>query len=174
MSATMIVGKYYRVPVVEASIDMRVGFYVVLGAWHEDKQWINFEKHHYHLDLRFAPQWIIDSRRWPHSIAVHDPLILSGPFMRRRKMRREMPLFPIARGYIDGHPFPALCSAFADSQLGPHQQCPHKGLSLASLQPVNGVLVCPLHGLCFDAASGRNIAPTVAAERISPAVAVTA
>lgn len=164
------VGRYYQVPAVLASIDFVTDWYVILGTWHEDAEHLNFPSHHYHLDLRFAQPrlFVRDSpSQHPASIAVTD--IIEGPVTKRRKMRRRMPVFPatnkIHAQQINktrerrGATFPLLVHAYRDSRLTAHGHCPHKGMDLSGINPVNGIVVCPLHGLCFDAESGKALDP---------------
>lgn len=36
-------------------------------------------------------------------------------------------------------------------------KCPHRGHDLRTCPVVNGVIECPLHGLVFDAKTGKNL-----------------
>jgi hypothetical protein len=170
MSDEWIAGNTYNVPCVEATVHGRRGTFVVFGPWHEDSEHLSFDAHHYHLDLRFAPDWVFSYGTPPAALAITE--VCSQVNFRRRKMRRAMPIFPFVRyrtGRLcgNGPTFERLAAAFSKSRLGSHLQCPHKGASLAHLPAVCGVLVCPLHGLCFDERTGNAIDPVEADRRMS-------
>jgi hypothetical protein len=188
MSEPWQVGKYYRVPCVRAFVNMVTDWYVVLGPWHEDAEHIGFKDHHWHLDLRFAPKRIMQHREnHPSGIAITELMtdfVGDGKLhWKRRKMLRQMPMFPctraFARYYQPGRRvFPDLVHAYASSGITPGGHCPHKGFDLSSTPAIQcgdqSVIVCPLHGLCFDEQTGEAIDPLAVEHKLMAAHGVPA
>ena len=182
------VGKYYNVPTVESRDDI-VGIdylfcWPIIGPWHHDKEYIHVNDEHYHIDWRFVPERIfLLFLPTPHGKIISDHNHMEpSVIMRRRKCRRLLPVFPVMRQPLRRQwqgiaitkkddiaaeipptiMFEELHKAFEGKSLGQHMQCPHKGAPLESIAPINGVIVCPLHGLCFDAETKCAISPAQA------------
>lgn len=172
------VGKFYRVPTVHGEWNGMITNWPILGPWHEDKELVpHFTDYHYHFDFRFMnrEEWARHRHDKPHGAVLwHAPererysgsSVHLGPIvMRRRKCHREMPTFPI--DYLRGeHPLPLVYQKHKADSLGANMQCPHRGVSLESIKPICGVIVCPLHGLCFDSETKKVIDPKLAVERM--------
>ncbi len=77
--------------------------------------------------------------------------------MKRRKCVRSYLEF-IIEWRRDTRPMAALIAKFAGQECAAGKGgwiCPHRKASLGSIQPVDGIITCPLHGLRIDAASGK-------------------
>lgn len=165
------VGKYYRVPTVVASIEGRRRRWPIIGPWHEDIEHIGVEGKHWHIDWRFVPQRLADQiGPYPHGVVIFEQAQPEAVEYHRLKCKR-IAIFPFKRKRFDESrsqvtTFEQLHPAFEASRLSEHKHCPHQGADISSVAPVCGIIVCPLHGLCFDAVTGKNISPDVAIERI--------
>lgn len=151
LTAPPVVGQYYLVPIVHGMWCGRTAWYAVMGEKHEDSKFFNFEKQHYHLDRRFLPNHKSDD-----AVAkpFHDmPVIsLSAPKLGLRKCQQVMipfPIYPKQVRAMQRHLAGAQCQAHATGWV-----CPHRGFRLGSIEAVDGIIRCPLHGLQIDAASG--------------------
>ena len=163
-------GHVYRVPVVRGTWWSWTRDWVVLGPRHEDAEFIDFPHQHYHLDPRFVPLTV-----WRDAQESASGLrrILGAPLMnglnpthewsppeplgvRRRKMLRSVPEWMIA-GAFNAAPWEAkLRAAYADDRLR-DGVCPHRGADLRGMEPdEHGCVVCPLHGLRWNVATGRS------------------
>lgn len=177
---TYEVGKFYRVPTVQATWHGMVSNWPILGPWHEDSKLVSFDLWHYHFDFRFMNrrEWSRQRHDRCHGGILHNykekkyggvvvnEAMNCGPIvMRRRKCHREMPTFPVAssNGVVA---LPKVYEFHKSDSLGANMQCPHRGVSLESIKPICGVIVCPLHGLCFDAETKKVIDPKLAAKRM--------
>lgn len=146
-------------------------------------EFFSFELLHYHVDPRFLTRsqrniagracHATDGRRnrvnarcqsAPISklttreideIGGADPPIT--PALRRRKCLSTDTEFQ----FFDKRPIAALQRAYSDHLCGGKPGawiCPHRGAPLVTIEPVDGVLTCPLHGLRIDAESGTVLA----------------
>lgn len=159
----LVVGRFYEVPCVFYPWFGRKEWWPVIGHRHSDKRFLNFPHVHYHVDGRFltAPQARFATRygRPLTQVLAASPLHTRGeetpavPTMKRRRCRvaaipygfpRERLILGIAEHYA-GH----QCRASEHGWV-----CPHQHVPLGSVAPINGVVTCPLHGLCIDAATG--------------------
>lgn len=150
-----IVGRFYLVPTVRTAWCGKLADWPVIGPKHDDREFFAFSEPHYHLDARFlrpGHPGIHKTLNYP----VHWPRGLDGvmpkPVWRRRKCQRTTNDFNPHHATIT-----AMCVAFAGRQcaLGPGGWiCPHRKAALGSVVPVDGIIICPLHGLKIDAATG--------------------
>ena len=62
----------------------------------------------------------------------------------------RMPRYPFAPPWYE-----KLAASVQDKPLGPRRICPHKGADLSRMPVRDGCVTCPLHGLRFDAETGR-------------------
>lgn len=174
VSGPLVVGQFYLVPCVRGQWigqprrrrvwdhAIVVAYWPVIGPEHEDGQFFGFDTPHYHVDARFLPLddgridqtltyplhgrkglWTTDGKSEP----------LPKPVWRRRKCIRAGTGFdpwnstPIRK--MREHFAGAQCARNAGGFVCPHRQAP-----LGSVVPKDGVIVCPLHGLRIDAATG--------------------
>lgn len=148
-----VVGQFYLVPIVHGKWFDREGDYPVIGNRHNDIEFFNFERAHYHLDFRF-----VRSEDRASTAPLHDypDLPLSKPTLKRRKCLRAQHIFNGPAKIMS--PFRAAFAGnqCADSKLG--WICPHKQIALGSTPVIDGVITCPLHGLRIDAATGKCLA----------------
>ena len=161
------VGKFYMVPCVHGNLFWldKVAWWPVMGPFHEDREYIGFADRHYHLDMRFLQtrayrQLSADDRGREFAIVLHEhhSYSLSEPVLRRMKCKRRMPDYPHWRVPW----LRQLERAYADTPLKPGRVCPHKGANLSTMTPdKSGCVTCPLHGLRWNAETGR-LAPVEA------------
>ena len=160
-----IIGRFYLVPVVRAAWPGRMGEnWPVLLPRHSDVEIIGFDITHYHYDPRFIRQrqWKFIAARAKFSaghdtarfVIADDDNSAGPPVWTRLKCQRAM---PDRRQYI--YPavswFQPLEDAYADARLKPNMVCPHKGVCLKSMAVVDGVVVCPAHGLRWRVDTGE-------------------
>ena len=161
------VGKYYLVPVV---VNLSGYACPVLGPEHEDREYIGVARNHYHYDLRFVADALIEHfcghmlRTRPITcdpvelmmIFIHFTDIVKGkPAERKMKCRRRMPKFPLEVGAQEALWMKPLEDAYANTKLN-CARCPHRGMPLSKDNAdENGVVVCPGHGLAFNINTGK-------------------
>lgn len=166
-------GRYYKVPCLK-----KLGrWWPLTGEKHDDKEYLKFAPQHYHLDVRFIPPNLV-AREWSgnygpysHFFAwpVQDERIPDGwidtgePELRARLCYRDWPRYPVI--------FRALHEAYKDSKLPDCRICPHRGYPLNQISPREGKLICPLHGLAWDAQTGANLPVEGPESSLNPAQA---
>lgn len=163
LTAPPAIGQFYSVPTVHGKWCGRLRWWVVMGTIHEDAKFFKFDAQHYHLDRRFLPAAhdVGTAMRSPlHRYPLHSDSAteLSDIVWRRRKCLRDDTRFP----FIDRPPVIALQAALAGAQCAKDSVgwiCPHRGFNLGSIAAVDGVILCPLHGLQIMAATGEVVAP---------------
>lgn len=147
-------GRYYSVPCVRGEWLGAVDEWVVLGPPHNDAAYIGFDIEHWHLHPQFAPDHAVQRRRGQEAKVFTFPICTrDAEFigLRRRRCRRPMPPYP--RGVP--HWTSRLESAYADATLNARRICPHQGADLSRVPVRHGCITCPLHGLTFEADTGR-------------------
>lgn len=180
MNEPPVVGQFYMVPTVTGNWHGRAATWPVLGPKHNDLGHLNFEPVHYHIDARFLTDraWSALDEATFYGAAAE---IAGAPFVetdrygktcnsldvtyRRRRCARPSIGHVMASGFAGIHPdFVAMHAAYLGHQCPKGPQgwiCPHKGVALGSIQPEpDGTIVCPLHGLRIDAATGL-VVPTL-------------
>lgn len=169
MTEPPVVGRFYLVPTVFYSWTDRKMVWPVMGPKHEDREHLKFEPQHYHVDIRFltAMQFRHLNRfpwREPNERTAAHPISeveewgpLPAPVYRRRKCRAAGHDYP-EELTIRAKNFCALYAAYEGKQCARGKSgwiCPHKNFPLGSIKPRYGVIVCPLHGLNINAATGK-------------------
>lgn len=181
-----VVGCYYMVPCVRSIVTgligrrgMRRGAYrrwlPVIGPKHDDREVIGFTEVHYHYDVRFLPDVVLNAIAGPgagrevRALGMVRRAHSVGPEHRRCRCLRRCPEFPHSRfppehaggGGCDFSWMADLERAYADARLKCGLACPHRGLPLAG-QPVQpgDLVVCPGHGLRWNVKTGA-LAPRV-------------
>ena len=152
-----IVGQYYLVPTVRGVWYNKIRWWPVLGDKHEDAKFFNFKEQHYHLDRRFLPECDIErATTAPLSASPtygRNLTLTDTPEYKPRKCRRSMmwfPTLPLQVQKMQTSLAGAKCRTDAAGWV-----CPHRNFSLGSIAPdINGVILCPLHGLRIDAKTG--------------------
>jgi hypothetical protein len=132
----------------------------IIGTLHEDSDIIHVSGEHWHIDWRFMPDSLIRHTGCggAHAIVVWDRWVASEPRWAILKCRRLMPEFPTkcGPGWSIEIPFMRrLETAYADAKLPESLKCPHRGIPLAGVPVVNGMVTCPGHGLQFCVKTGR-------------------
>lgn len=137
----------------------------VWGSKHNDIEYFGFRPLHYHIDPRF-----LNKRHWSEfrnplrspllqvqaTPLNHSDLKSGPPKPQLRRMRCTMA--HSEWGHSNAIPVTKLNAAFGGQQCRKGKRgfvCPHKLFPLGSVQVVDGVITCPLHGLRIDAQSGR-------------------
>jgi hypothetical protein len=139
----------------------------VWGSKHRDVEHFGFDNLHYHIDPRF-----LTKRHWSefrNSFFSRSPLqqvqamplnhvdLKSGPPKPQlRRMRCTMA--HSEWGHADAKTVVKFNEAYDGQQCAKGKRgfiCPHKLFPLGSVQAVDGVITCPLHGLRIDASTGQ-------------------
>ena len=174
MTEPPVIGRCYLVPTVDYVYCGISGIWPTIGPLHSDAPIIGFAPLHYHVDLRFLSRRQAD-RLIAKRLSVLNPSLdqvaaqypLSqrpppGPVVYRRRRCARQAVYPTSLTTANTAWPPKLRAHYADARLidTPHGPvCPHKGAPLGSIQPdARGLIVCPLHGLCFDPATGKAVA----------------
>lgn len=159
-----VIGRYYLVPVIRAKWHYVEADWPVMGPLHADADFFDFRPEHYHVDARFftKPQIDVAESGWyrlaedVQAVPLHaypgDPE-LPKPILKRRRCR--FPQIPYEHG--DKGAIKNLRKHYAGAQCQTGKGgwiCPHRKFPLGSVQAIDGILTCPLHGLQFDAATG--------------------
>jgi phenylpropionate dioxygenase-like ring-hydroxylating dioxygenase large terminal subunit len=163
LSAPPVEGQNYLVPVVHGQWMSQTGWWPVMGEIHEDAKFFHFRQQHYHLDRRFLAREALADAAVGAPLHAREDVPLSGVEWKRRRCHRADIPFPTYP-----HAVRELQDALAGAQCprSPHGGwiCPHRRFDLSTVAPKDGVLLCPLHGLRVDAATGLAI-PLTQGER---------
>ena len=160
------IGRSYKVRCVRAQVCGRRTIWPVMGPWHEDKEFIGFNDHHFHIDPRFLSdgdfEFLALKSHGILGVVVTDieetrgyyrrsayPVVDLG--LRIRRCRRPMLEYPRARA----HWIRSLEAAFESAEVRESLICPHRGAPLQGLPVREGCVTCPLHGLRWDCETGR-------------------
>ncbi len=154
------IGKYYMVPVVWCRL-----YGVEMPVWgdhHEDKAILKFDMWHYHFDHRFVSRRIMDriTKGGITTLALFGDVVHTSdletyqitPIVRRLKCRRDMFVFPHVQRT---HKFINKLETSFDAAKLQGGVCPHKGFNLNQCPVRDGHVVCPLHGLQWNKATGE-------------------
>jgi len=138
----------------------------VIGPQHNDTEFLGVPDMHYHFDLRFFNQRLVQllaigecgARSVLRSVAGVEG-ILEGPVNRRLKCQRQMPLYPLEVERYDGHVegFRVLAEferAYSKERVT-CGRCPHRGIPLNGLPNRKGIVTCPGHGLAWNLRTGE-------------------
>lgn len=159
-----IVGQYYIVPTIDEIWYGYRSHWPVIGPPHTDIEFFNFELVHYHIDGRFLSKRQLDKAEgygFPsviQSAPVHAPRYTEGaklphPVYKRLRCRSNHV------EYVQHHqdPIKGIIAYYAGHQCDQGKAgwiCPHRKASLGSINPINGIITCPLHGLQINAETG--------------------
>lgn len=157
-----VVGRFYLVRIVHAKYFGQIGDWPVIGPEHDDAEFFGFYQRHYHIDFRFV-RWSDERAAERHSYVLYDhPSQLMGkPVLRRRKCVRSSMIFSIPWN-AKRDPLDVMREHYAGRQCNKGKGgwiCPHRNAPLGSLEPQNGIVTCPLHGLRIHVDTGR-VMPT--------------
>lgn len=192
LKAPPVLGKFYLVPAVRWSFNTTFGigdpaktleqlealpcakWWPVWGRKHNDIEFFNFPHEHYHIDPRF-----LTKRQWKEfDWGSHPPLAaLQGKPLNHRDLpdgppravlkRMKCTSLDVTWQHGEAKAVIQIQKKFAghrcrDSKIG--LICPHQRFPLGSIEPVDGVITCPLHGLRINAATGH-VAPLATGKR---------
>lgn len=156
LTSPPVIGQFYLVPTIRYEWYSKIRPWPVVGAIHNDADRFSFPHDHYHLDLRFTPEWTLYMRPFATPLSQLDnssPLPLPSIEFKRIRCRRVMPPYP----HHDRKEIIGIQQDFAGYQCASGKGgwiCPHRKFSLGSIEPIDGMITCPLHGMKIDAASG--------------------
>lgn len=184
-----IVGRYYSVPAIAwrwaGAFDQELAggdfFWPVLGNKHDDLEFFDFPHKHYHVDPRFFTNrhWAqLGDRKYDNEgkkLDENGKLLTALARPLSSIHYSDWPPSPVFRrmrcsasGIIYSNwasrtvAVQSLNSKFAGKQCDSSVLgwiCPHRQLALGSMEPVDGMITCPLHGLRIDATTGKCIGP---------------
>ena len=148
-----VIGQPYLVPTVYGQWHHLCRDWPVVGLKHDDIEHLNFRPLHYHLDIRFlrVSATLLENAQY-QPLHSRDHLALGPIKFARRTCIRTPNVFRGPSDFIR-----KFHTAFAGRQCAEGKRgfvCPHKFFPLGSIEPVDGVLTCPLHGLRIDVATG--------------------
>lgn len=179
-----VVGKTYMVPC--ASNEESPRFYSpVIGVPHNDSKYGFGEFCHLHYDFRFLPEDEMKhvrerAEKDASSCSYAEPSVFlwvvdatesTKIWWTEMKCLRQMPTNPLE---TCGFMVRALEPHFKDQKIDPKRPvCPHRQVCLKGLPHDDGVLVCPAHGLRWDAKTGEmlesKLEPWMSCSRTAPA-----
>lgn len=155
LTSPPVIGQFYLVPTIRYEWFNKVRPWPVMGAIHNDADRFPLPDEHYHLDPRFIPAWGLYRRPFATPLIQHYE---RGPMpsieFRAVRCRRAMPVYP----HHDQKIIIGIQRDYAEQQCASGKGgwiCPHRKFSLGSIEPIDGVITCPLHGMKIDAATGR-------------------
>jgi len=163
LTEPLVAGQHYLVWTVTAKWNNLIRAWPVIGPKHDDKEFFNFKREHYHVDSRFLPlKAKYRGETLSHPLHAHlerwgSPAVpLTDPTLRRRKcISVESEIWVPERA--DPRPLTEMHKHYIGHQCVRGKAgwiCPHRKASLGSIQPIDGVITCPLHLLKIDAATG--------------------
>jgi hypothetical protein len=134
-----VVGRFYLVPTIFAAwpSGIRERAWPIIGPKHNDVEFLDFDKHHYHIDARFVADRFHGRGMAYGGDYFQRPLSFDLPevIWRPRKMKRQMPPYPFGwRPEVR-----AIRAAFGGRQCARGKGgwiCPHKNAPLGSIAPV--------------------------------------
>ena len=175
-------GKFYSVRCLRTGWDSEdsTNWIPVIGPIHNDREHINFEAQHYHVDFRFLgkrareaasrhlhgtsrinlifvlPISNVKPEKCDSWFSLDDPRLRELPqesYMRtmRLKFKADYPCYDFQPPWLR-----SLEEAYIKERLSPTMVCPHKGASLSGIRTDSeGLLICPLHGLRWNTETGE-------------------
>jgi hypothetical protein len=155
-----VVGQRYLVPCVlfwPRLIGIGKAVWIpVFGPLHDDKQYLNVEKDHWHIDFRFMTRPMMRARNllWSRRDIFAYGMFPDTPSLEKQEpAERTMKCVSRMPHYHSLELTKKLEDAFADAtvvNVGGCRTCPHRGLPLDGLpREEDGSVVCRGHGLCW-------------------------
>lgn len=179
----LIIGQSYLRPCIRAQWNQFHAQWIpVLGTIHRDVEHIMADFDHVHVDYRFMPAKIRNETEREldqstrifkvnpvHSEPVSNvlPLGYETPITLEAAARIQTDLWLDVMPCTYAGPYPEypasfvhwmkdLSKAYRNARLIDGHICPHQGTDLTGIEPDrNGNVTCPLHGLCWNAKTGR-------------------
>jgi hypothetical protein len=164
-----VIGRYYEVPCLVLPFINQIAGYgpdvphipVQLPSHHDKELGVEFE--HFHIDWRFVGKASYEANlkgsRYPLMGCIVGNIDRGKLEYRRMQCKREMPSFPATANDV----FARFEAKYQKLCINPDKPvCPHRGVDLrtAPIEIIDGkaVLICPGHGLGWDAETGVNVA----------------
>lgn len=170
LSEPPVVGRKYLVPTVFYGWlhQAKPRTWPVLLPFHSDADFLAFPDPHYHVDARFLSpsDW---QRANSYSSYYDAPTTCQGVPLARRGETHPPIVWRARTCHRSVIRYSGIATSRITRRLLPHYGnaqarrvrtgwvCPHRGYPLGSAPVVDGVITCPLHGLCIDAETGRVI-----------------
>jgi Rieske [2Fe-2S] domain len=163
-NAPFVAGRSEKETLTDLQLSRGARWWPVWGNKHSDVEHFNFPHLHYHVDPRFLTRrHIRETTSWSRTVLQsiqasplnHADLKSGPPKPQLRRMRCS--LSHSEWGFADAKAVIALNAAFTGKQCPSGKRgfvCPHKHFPLGTVESVNGVVTCPLHGMRIDAATG--------------------
>lgn len=157
----LIVGKHYLVPCIVFNANDKEYITPVINHPHNDVE--NGQAYiHYHTDYRFirikniADQELNVPVEHALPIAINNHSKHIFAIDSRPVLNNYSQLVHIILQCVRTSQLGITIPSFVSKSKLKHKciykgKCPHRGMDLTSTEPVNGVIVCPLHGLKFNA-----------------------
>lgn len=164
----LIKGEVFLVPCITRIDDNREYIYPVINHPHNDKE--NGQDHtHYHVDYRFVKCYARDRNIYDDNgklMAIIPPVVINKHSVhiyakdQRVSLRKEEKIVYIILPVINEDFFSITPIEFIKKSKLKHHciykgKCPHRGYDLSQVNPINGIIECPLHGLKFDAKTNK-------------------
>ena len=156
------IGKFYSVPCVHAKIHGRLRWWPLLTTIHNDMETIGFAPDHAHVDARFLTKadlaWFCNSYRGISNVfatlVCFDERSNASPDARviihkKKECKRAMPDYP-----MHAPKWRAPLETKHQHCKLKNMICPHRGTDLSHMPVVNGIVICPAHGLQFRVDTG--------------------
>ncbi len=149
------VGEEFLVPCIVREEGDRMYITPVINHPHNDKE-NGQEEVHYHADYRFVKHDKFPA--WPQVKREHSKHYFVEHIRPEENIHGKLEYFilPVINEEFDAVTPRALITNTKLKHKCIHKgKCPHRGYDLSQVKAVDGKIVCPLHGLEFDAESGK-------------------
>jgi hypothetical protein len=149
------VGNAYLVPCIVKEEHERIYITPVINHPHTDRE--NGQAHiHYHVDYRFVKHR--SDKAFPTVINNHSRHYFVDDIRPSEEMHGKLEYFllPVINEAFTGiTPVEFISKSKLKHKCIHKGKCPHRGYDLSQVAPIDGKITCPLHGLEFDADTGK-------------------
>jgi len=126
----------------------------VINHPHNDKENGQIEPH-YHVDFRFLKH--DGNGNFPKVINKHSKYYFCEHIRPQEMLHGKIEYFvmPVINEYFSGiTPIELISKSNLKHKCIHKGKCPHRGYDLSQVKAIDGKIICPLHGLQFNAVSG--------------------
>lgn len=144
------VGQYFLVPCIVKREYERLFITPVINHPHNDKENGQHEIH-YHADYRFVKHY--NDSSFPTPINNHSAHVYIHKIRPQEKVHGDLEYFilPVINESFTGiTPVKEIAKSKLKHKCIYKGKCPHRGYNLSQVEPINGIITCPLHGLQFN------------------------